>query len=148
MRKIVTKIILVTTIFVTSCSAPTSLYYWGGAKNGASKYEEMAYGLYKKQTPEAMCAMICVFEDMVSNPGGTRQVPPPGICAEYAYYLSMPETADAFANAATKRQQKMFERSDYASFFPQYAKQLLEREITLYPESATFVKPLMEKLLQ
>ena len=43
MRKIVSKFILVTTIFVTSCSAPTSLYYWGGAKNGASKYEEMAY---------------------------------------------------------------------------------------------------------
>lgn len=146
MRRLVPFILFA--LFLASCSGPSSLYYWGGERDNASRYEVMAYGMYKNQTPEAMCDMICVFEDMVSNPGGTRQIPPPGICAEYAYYLSLPETAEVFASTASKRQKQLFDRSDFGSFFPEYAKQLLERELALYPESAVFVKPLMEKLVR
>ena len=140
-------IVSIAAVVLSSC-ATTSLYYWGGTKNDASKYEEMAYQMYKKQSPEALCAMLCVYEDMVQNPIGTRQVPPPGICAEYAYYLSMPETAETFAQTATKAQKKMYEHSDYAVFFPEYAKQLFERELSLYPESAIFIQPLIRKLTQ
>lgn len=146
MRKIV--FLLAIGLLAAGCSSTSSLYYWGGQSGNATRYEEMAYGMYKKQSPEALCQMLCVFEDIVQNPEGTRNVPPPGICAEYAYFLSIPETAETFASVATKSQRRVFKQSDYASFFPEYARQLFEREITLYPESAIFVKPLIEKLLQ
>ena len=81
-------------------------------------------------------------------PDAQHRLPPPGICAEYAYYLSMPETAETFAKTATNKQKRIFEQSDYAAFFPQYARELFEREITLYPESAVFIKPLIDKLLK
>jgi hypothetical protein len=125
-----------------------SLYYWGGNSGNATRYEEMAYGMYKHQSPEALCDMLCVYEDMIQHPTGERQVPPPGICAEYAYYLSMPETAQIFATTAKKSQKSVFARNDYASFFPEYAKQLFEKELTLYPESAVFIKPIITKLTQ
>ena len=46
------------------------------------------------------------------------------------------------------KQKRIYEESDYAIFFPQYAKQLFEKEMSLYPESVQFIKPLIEKLLQ
>lgn len=138
-------------VIISSCNITTTLYYWGG-KTGmdsyTSKYEQLSYDMYKKQTPEVLCSMLCVYEDMVKSPAGQRQVPPPGICAEYAYYLSLPETAETFATHATDGQKRTYKESDYATFFPQYAKQLFEKEMSLYPESVHFIKPLIEKLLQ
>lgn len=136
---------------LNSCNVTSTLYYWGGRTmmdSHTSKYESLSYDMYKKQTPEALCSMLCVYEDMVQSPAGQRQVPPPGICAEYAYYLSLPETAEIFATHATDKQKRIYEESDYAIFFPQYAKQLFEKEMSLYPESVQFIKPLIEKLLQ
>lgn len=134
---------------MSSCGPTTTLYYWGGTIDShTTQYEHYAYNMYKQQTPEVLCVMLCVYEDMVTNPTGQRQVPPPGICAEYAYYLSMPETAATFANSATAKQKKIYKQTDYAVFFPQYAKQLFEREMALYPESVHFIKPLIEKLIQ
>ena len=66
----------------TSCGV-TSLYYWGGSQNGATAYENLTYKNYDKQTPESLCKLICMYEDIISNTGGKRQLPPPGICAEY-----------------------------------------------------------------
>ena len=74
---------------LSSCGVQ-SLYYWGGTSGGVTGYENLAYKDYKLQTPEMICKLVCMYEDMVRNPGGTRHMPPPGICAEYGYLLLMP----------------------------------------------------------
>ena len=131
---------------LTSCGMTTSLYYWGGEQKGATTYENLAYKNYDKQTPESICKLICMYEDIVSNPGGTRRMPPPGICAEYGYMLLIPENATIFTEHATAMQRKTFASGDYASFFPEKGKELLQKEIELYPESAKFIAPLIERL--
>ena len=131
---------------LTSCGFMSPLYYWGGTQNGATTYENLAYKNYDKQTPESLCKLICMYEDVVSNPGGTRMVPPPGICAEYGYMLLIPENAAIFAEHATAMQKRTFSSSDYSSLFPKKGKELLQKEIELYPESAKFIAPLIERL--
>lgn len=131
---------------LTSCGMTSSLYYWGGVQNGATTYENLAYNNYDSQTPESLCNLICTYEDMVSNPGGTRKLPPPGICAEYGYMLLIPDNASIFAKHATATQKRTFDSEDYASFFPVKGKEMLQKEIELYPESAKFIAPLIERL--
>lgn len=139
-------ILILTAMCLASCGVPSSLYYWGGTRNGATTYEHLAYKLYDKQTPESICKLLCMYEDMVKHPGGTRMVPPPGICAEYGYMLLNPENAEIFANTATNLQKKTYRSTDYAAFFPELGKEMLLREIELYPESAKFIEPLIERL--
>ena len=142
MRKLF--ILMLAAFCLTSCG--TSLYYWGGTMNGATEYEHLAYKNYDKQTPESVCKLICMYEEIVTYPGGSRKVPPPGICAEYGYLLLKPETAGIFADHATSMQKKNFDSSDYAAYFPEKGKQLMLKEIELYPESAKFIAPLIERL--
>ena len=144
MKKIL--ILALASFALISCGISSNLYYWGGVQNGATTYENLAYKNYDKQTPESLCKLICMYEDIVSNPGGTRRMPPPGICAEYGYMLLIPENAVIFAELATAMQKRTFASGDYASFFPQKGKEMLQKEIELYPESAKFIAPLMEKL--
>ena len=131
---------------LTSCGITTTLYYWGGEQNGTTSYEHLAYMHYDRQTPESICNLLCMYEDIVSNPSGTRQMPPPGICAEYGYMLLIPENATVFAEHATAMQKKKYAASDYSAFFAEKGKELLQKEIELYPESAKFITPLIERL--
>ena len=144
MRKILVLVLL--TFCLASCSSISSLYYWGGVQNGATAYENLAYMNYDKQTPESVCKLICMYEDIVTNPGGTRRMPPPGICAEYGYMLLVPENAEIFAKYATSSQKRTFASTEYATFFPEKGKQLMLKEIELYPESEKFIAPLIERL--
>ena len=144
MKKIL--ILALVSFALISCGISSGLYYWGGEQNGTTTYENLAYRNYDKQTPETLCKLICMYEDIVSTPGGTRQMPPPGICAEYGYILLIPENAAIFAKHATAMQRRIFESGDYASLFPQKGKEMLQKEIELYPESAKFIAPLMERL--
>lgn len=139
-------ILAVASLSLASCGVTSTLYYWGGIQNGATTYENLAYRNYDKQTPESICKLICMYEDIVTNPGGTRNTPPPGICAEYGYMLLIPENAEAFANYATSLQKRTFASTDYASFFPERGKEMMQKEIELYPESAKFIAPLIERL--
>lgn len=139
-------ILILTAMCLASCGVPNTLYYWGGTRNGATTYEHLAYKLYDKQTPESICKLLCMYEDMVKHPGGTRMMPPPGICAEYGYMLLIPENAEIFAKYATTLQRKSYRTKDYSSFFPELGKQMLLKEIELYPESEKFISPLIERL--
>lgn len=133
-------------VLLSSCGMTKSLYYWGGTQNGTTTYENLAYQSYDKQTPKSLCNLVAAYENMVTNPGGTRQVPPPGICAEYGYLLLQPETAETFLNNATPIQKKLFNSEDYSALFQERGKELLQKEIELYPESAMFIEPLIKKL--
>lgn len=111
-----------------------------------SLYEELTYLQIDKQDIKSVCRLVAVYEDMVNHPGGIRNVPPPGICAEYAYLLLKPETQMIFDENATDRQKKAFVNSQYGSDYQQKAMKLLEAEMMFYPESVIFIKPLYEKL--
>lgn len=139
-------ILSILTCCLTSCGFTSTLYYWGGEQNGATTYEDLAYKNYDKQTPESLCKLICMYEEMVTDPGGSRRMPPPGICAEYGYMLLIPENAAIFAEHATAMQKRTFASGDYASFFPEKGKEMLQKEIELYPESAKFIAPLIARL--
>ncbi len=137
-------------LIMSSCglTANKELYYWGGRQNGATAYEARAYRSYDKQTPKSTCDLVAVYENMISHPGGLRQMPPPGICAEYGYLLLRPETAAAFQENATDAQRRLFGSTDYATLFPERGKEMLQREVELYPESAKFILPLINKLAE
>lgn len=130
---------------MSSCSTPL-LYYWGGVKNGVSKYEELAYRSYDRQTPESLCELIVLYEDMTSNPGGTRNTIPPGICAEYGYILLQEQTLNSFEKYATRKQKKIFDTEDYSSLFQEKGILMLQKEIELYPESEKFITPLLNRI--
>lgn len=138
-------ILLLALICATSCGT-TSLYYWGYTMQGASAYETLSYKRADKESPKSICRVIEMYEDLLANPGGQRQVPPPGICAEYAYMLLQPETMDIFYKNATQSQISSFERSIYGSSPFEKAIKLFEKEIELYPESVQFVLPLLNRL--
>lgn len=135
----------IASLCLVSCGV-SSLYYWGGNQKQTTAYENLAYKIYDKQTPESICKLICMYEDMVMNPGGTRKMPPPGICAEYGYMLLIPENAEIFSKYATASQKKIFASADYAAFFSAKGKEMMLKEIEFYPESAKFIAPLIEKL--
>ena len=137
-----------TVIWLSSCSMNRPLYYWGGTLNGATAYEHLAYQSFDRQTPKSICNLVAVYEDMVTHPGGVRQVPPPGICAEYGYLLLQPGTAETFLNNATPAQKRLFASSDYASLFQDRGKEMLRKEMELYPESAWFIDPIFQKLVK
>ena len=139
-------VLMLSVLMLSSCGMTSTLYYWGGTQNGTTAYENLAYQSYDKQTPKSICDLVVVYEKMVSNPGGTRQVPPPGICAEYGYLLLQPETAETFLNNATYTQKQLFKTDNYSVLFQERGKEMLEKEIELYPESARFIKPLIKKL--
>lgn len=135
-------------IFLSSCASPR-LYYWGSHPSmdgGTSRYEQLAYANYDKQSPESLCQLVCLYEDMVQNPGGIRGVVPPGIYAEYGYLLLLPSTATAFEQHATERQRKVFSTSNYSDLFSRKGIEMLHKEIETYPESAKFINPLIKRL--
>ena len=131
---------------LSSCGTITSLYYWGGIHKETTVYEHLTYKNSSKHSPETICKLICMYEDMVSNPGGTLKAVPPGIHAEYGYMLLNPESAVIFAKYATDAQKKTFKSSDYTSLFPEMGKKMMQKEIELYPESSYFLEPLIERL--
>lgn len=136
----------IVSLILTSCGISTTLYYWGGSHKGITTYENLTYKNYDKQTPESICELICMYENMVSHPGGARKIPPPGICAEYGYMLVIPENAEIFAKYASDAQKRTFSTTDFASFFPERGKEMMLKEVELYPESDKFITPLVERL--
>lgn len=142
MRLKLLAICAVATICLTACVAPEQLYYWGKqTSEGTYRYDEAAYDYYDKQSPEAICDLIIIYEEMVNKPGGSRQMPPPGVCAEYGYLLLTPDIEQTFAATATPKQRRVMTRTD----FYQYGLELMNREIEYYPESAQFIKPLVDR---
>lgn len=132
---------------LASCGTTSALYYWGPSGGGATGYENAAYRNYKERTPESVCNLIYVYEQIVSRPDGTRKMPPPGICAEYGYLLLQPDVADIFYHNASDRQRRLFGNlTDYAGLFHERGEEMLRLEMVNYPESATFVGPLLERL--
>ena len=134
-------------LLLSSCMpAAQILYNWGGEYNHVTEYERLAYHSTDKQSPESICSMLVLYEQLVKQPGGLRQVPPPGICAEYAWLLAQPETAATFAEHASSRQKAALGFATAA--FLNRSRELFEMEMRYYPESITFIKPLAARLFK
>lgn len=100
---------------LSSCMTPVkSLYSW-------DKYDTAVYTYYKKQTPKSLEKVTKMYEKITTDPRGTRQVPPPGACAEYGYLLCL--------------------QGKQAQGIP-----LLEKEMELYPESKKFVERIISSI--
>lgn len=137
-------IISVIALSLTSC-ASTDLYYWGGGYE-VSRYEELAYKSYASQTPESICELVVLYEDMTSNVGGIRNTVPPGICAEYGFLLLQEHTLESFEKYATSSQRSIFDTDDLSTLFAEKGMNMLEKEMALYPESVKFIEPLIKRM--
>lgn len=134
---------------ITSSNDRNFLYNWGTPEDGQNytRYDELSYKLFDKQSPETICDLLCHYEYMISHPGGERKVVPPGICAEYGYLLLKAETADLFFQYATSSQKQVFGNlTDYQALFYEKGIKMMEKEMELYPESATFLTPILNQM--
>ncbi len=135
-------ILLLLPIFVLSSCSSVNLYYWGGNKNNTSKYEEMSYRYYRSHSPESLCDVFVVYHDVVENPKGDRMMPPPGLCAEFAFLLVDEQCAQTFMNNASDKQKKQIGRTD----FLEYGVELLKKEMEYYPESRQFLEHILNRI--
>lgn len=126
-------------------SCASTLYNWGGESSSVSDYEKLTYNYYDKQTPESLCQLLAMYEEIISRPNGSRHTPPPGICAEYGYLLLMPGTVETFEKYATSHQRALFSGTDYGTIFHERGIEMLKEEIRLYPESEKFITPLIKR---
>ena len=141
-------ILLVFIVSFASCGSARKaqvLYYWGGESDGTTRYERLAYNNFHRETPQSVCDLVVLYEDLVKHPGGLCNKPAPGICAEYGYLLLIPETASAFTEYATSEQKAIFSSGDFVTYFRQYGLELLQMEMEYYPEATTFIMPLLKK---
>lgn len=129
----------------SSCATSTQLYAWGQRdKTGlglCSSYEAAVYDYYKTRTSEAAVKLAATYEYMIAHPGGVRKVVPPGICAEYGFFLLQNDTLDALCAADAGRKEPAPSRESC------YRKGLamLEMEMELYPESRVLIEPLLKQ---
>lgn len=106
-------IIIFTALLLGSCSNELYKYY---------DYDNLIYAYSTRDISEKeMKKFVKKYSRIVSFPKGTRKLPPPGACAEYAYLLF--------------KQGKVDEAKEYFA-----------KEVVIYPESQTYVNTLMKSL--
>lgn len=100
---------------LSSCATQQKpLYSWYG-------YEDAAYQNSKKMTDKTEENFVKQINKVIEKQQGSRQTVPPGIFAEYGYFL-------------VKKGQ------------PQEGVEFLKKEISLYPESQTFISRIINQL--
>lgn len=111
MRKYI--VIAVISLFGVSCVPTKPLYNWKG-------YDDAVYAYTKASDEKSNENLIKIYEKLIKNSGGSRQVPPPGVCADYGYLLVK-------SGEIVK------------------GKELLTRETILYPESKQFIDRILKR---
>ena len=102
---------------MTSCGSDKALYSW-------QNYQSASYNYSKEPTEENAQKLLEAFSRMEKKvKQGSRQVLPPGACAEKAYILLK----------AGKREE---------------AQQLFDLELKNYPESKAFIEKIKKQLEQ
>lgn len=109
------KILLLTAVAIVgaSCTTQTPLYNW-------NKYDDAVYAYTKRADEKSVESLMGIYVKLIENSGGSRKVPPPGVCADYGYLL--------IQNGKT-----------------QEGKELLVKETVLYPESKLFVDRILKR---
>lgn len=99
---------------LSSCTVQKPLYSW-------AKYETASYNYLKNSDEKSTQALIDNYKKIIEKQTGTRNVPPPGIYADYGYLLLQIGRTDE-------------------------GKALLLKEIELYPESKIFIDRILKML--
>ena len=129
-------------LMFSSCST-TYMYYWGPVSfsDNTTGYEKSTYNYFKYQSPESICNMIETYRDiMIECEANEKMIP--RVCADFGYILLNPENATYFDEHATRSQKNLME----GIIFSEYGKELLEKEIELYPESRQFIEPIIKRI--
>ncbi|MCX6258451.1 MAG: DUF4810 domain-containing protein [Bacteroidia bacterium] len=112
MRKII--FILSVILLLASCTSQKPLYYWGD-------YEIKSYNYLKNSDEKSTQELIDSYQKIIEKQGGSREVVPPGVYADYGFLLLQ-------ANKTVE------------------GKAMLQKEISLYPESKVFIDRILKKL--
>ncbi len=126
----------------SSCTTTSNMQYWGPVSDNVTRYEKSAYNYYKYQSPESICSLIETYQDIIIKCKANEKMIPPGICAEFGYILLNPENETYFKEHATNSQKKMME----GIVFLEYGKQMIEKEVALYPEARHFLEPVIKRI--
>lgn len=129
-------------ILMFSSCGTSNLYYWGTMSNDISDYERAVYSYYKYQSPESVCRLIETYQDIINTCKDNEKMIPPGICAEFGYVLLNPDNEAYFNEYATKSQKNMMR----GLVFMEYGREMMEKEIALYPEARKFLEPVIERI--
>lgn len=109
------KLLLLTLVCTAAaCTTQTALYDWKG-------YDNAVYAYIKSPEQQSVDNLMMVYTKLMNSKAGLRQVPPPGLCADYGYLLL--------------KQGKIDE-----------GKELLTKETMLYPESKPFVDLILKRV--
>ncbi len=98
---------------IASCTTTKALYNWKG-------YDDAVYSYTKNGTEQSVDDLIKIYTKLIEKSGGTRQVPPPGVYADYGYLLIKKGEIEK-------------------------GKELLVKETILYPESKLFIDRILKK---
>lgn len=101
-------------LLVTACVSTPPLYVW-------NDYSTTSYNYIKNTNEETEAKLLATYENLINGKKGSRELPPPGICADYAFLLM--------------KKGKMDE-----------AKKMLAMEMTNYPESSVYVQNVLKKI--
>jgi hypothetical protein len=102
------------TFFLSGCVVTPTLYDW-------NKYNDRSYNYLKNADEMSMEGLLAVYELIINNPKGTRNVPPPGVMADYGFFLIQKNEVEK-------------------------GRELLEKEMLTYPESRPFVERILNML--
>ncbi len=86
-----------------------------------SRYDVASYNYLKNMDEKSTQELIANYQTILNSQEGTRRLVPPGICADYGFLLMQ-------ANRT------------------QEGKQLLQKEMELYPESKVFIDRVLKML--
>lgn len=109
-------LILVLGVAAVSCSTTQPLYNWKG-------YDDAVYNYTKLADERSVEQLMVIYEKLIKNSGGTRNVPPPGVCGDYGYLLVKKGEIEK-------------------------GKELLRKETVLYPESKPFIDRILKRFEQ
>lgn len=129
-------------VMFSSCATTSFNYYWGPVSDNVTGYEKATYNYYKYQSPESVCKLIETYQDIIVRCETNDKMIPPGVCAEFGYILMNPDNEEYFNEHATKSQKRLLE----GIIFLEYGKEMLEREIALYPEARHFLEPIIRRI--
>lgn len=95
-----------------SCSSPKGLYSF-------EKYQHASYNYLKKADEKSLNKIMEQYQKIIKKQKGTRKVTPPGMLADYGFFL--------------------IQRGDLKA-----GKENLNKEILLYPESKIFIDRILK----
>lgn len=106
---------LLVVLFLLGGCIPKQLYNWGA-------YDGYVYAYIKSPNPESLTVLMRECEKLIED-CGSRNVPPPGLCADYGFLLIKSGQAEQ-------------------------GKAMLQKEIILYPESKIFIERILNRMSQ